>query len=327
MTSNVIGEMVSRTDFENRTKRSPNWHPVTHVRGECNCELEHVFKTTPHQAKTELFTTKEIFTKGNAKTSLSLTAIPSRNLKSSCKIRIETDKTGIKTISYAGSKGALIASPEVYLPTGGFLSLYIDAAKNVFIARRQVNVTRIDVNWNWLGGPGGGWNRMSFSFSERGPAVPCKKGECENIGTQTGRSFGGRIAKSLLDDYSPYSAPPGGGDHEWLSFYPPGGSFTLYPNTYYYAHAYDDVGAQTGWFGKPTDPPWGEFVKSMRGYVSTVEECGGPPEHSTQCNLPECNLALAMRIYTDTCPEPADSPLQIGDSLPAQDGQGFIFYT
>jgi len=34
-----------------------------------------------------------------------------------------------------------------------------------------------------------------------------------------------------------------------------------------------------------------------------------------------------MRIYTDTCPAPADSPLQIGDSFPAQDGQGFIFYT
>jgi hypothetical protein len=182
------------------------------------------------------------------------------------------------------------------------------------------------VHLNWLGGPGGGWNKLNASFTERGYAGPCGIDECESgIAASTGRGFGGRWAKTLLDDYAPYPVPPGGDSHEWLTMTPPGGSFTIYPDTYYLLEAYGDVGAQTGWFGKAHDPSWGEFRKSMRGSLLTTAEYGGGPWNPTQYNYPECFLALAARFYTDEeCPI-TDVILGADEATPAQDNAGIVF--
>ena len=323
----IIGNTVRGIDHEKRTKKRPYSHPATHVAGECNCVLNHEFVTTKHQRKNEIFLERDIFMRSNSRATLDLSIKPSRNIYSGCGVDVNVDKTtGEKTISLTGSSAVdVIAEPEVYLPTGGFLSVNVDAAKNVLICRQQVNITRIDVHLNWLGGPGGGWNKLNCSFSERGPASLCAVGICENLWTQTGRGFNGRWAKSLGDDYSPYPLPPGMDDHEWLSFYPPGGSFTLYPDTFYYMEAYADVGAQTGWFGKAQDPSWGLFRKSMRGYIATIEEWGGGPWNPEQYNYPDCFLALATRIYTDkSCPT-FDQILGDGEATPAQDNAGLLF--
>jgi hypothetical protein len=294
--ANIYGSQIKDIQHNIRSRLGPDWYPVSHVHGDCHCELNNEFVITPHEKQAaNLNEQTEVLTRGNQFVKASLQAFPTRVLKPVGQLQIVNETTA--RIVSRNPGGYTTANSDEALWSGGFLSGYQDAAKNVFVARQEVDIAAVTFWWGTLGGPGNAWNKFYFLISEGGICKPCQKGCCVSV-----PGAGGFGDKGIHFTYSGYDSKYGGEQklHVTANFITSaGGPMHLKKDHMYVFYCINDVGANTGYFGKlKGNPPWGEFIKSMYGYVLTGNECGGPPGSPYQCNNPDCGRAFAMTIYT-----------------------------